>query len=60
MSVGEDANVTVFDPDASWIVDRHDLASRSTNTPYDGRAMSGRVRATIAQGRLVVDQGHLT
>ena len=27
------------------------------NTPYDGRAMAGRVRATIARGRLVVDEG---
>jgi dihydroorotase len=58
--VGEDANLTVFDPKSRWVVDRHALASRSMNTPYDGRAMSGRVRATIARGRLVVDQGQLT
>jgi dihydroorotase len=60
MSAGDDANVTVFDPLSHWVVDRQDLASRSMNTPYDGRAMTGRVRATIAQGRLVVDQGRLT
>jgi len=59
MVSGEDANVTVFDPGSRWRVDRHSLASRSMNTPYDGRAMVGRVRATIAQGRLVVDQGLL-
>jgi dihydroorotase len=60
MLIGEDANVTVFDPSARWSVDRHALASRSMNTPYDGRAMVGRVRATIAKGRLVVDQERLT
>jgi len=60
VSVGEDANLTVFDPTCEWVVDRHELASRSMNTPYDARAMTGRVRATIARGRLVVDQGHLT
>jgi dihydroorotase len=60
MVVGEDANVTVFDPSARWRVDRHQLASRSMNTPYDGRDMVGRVRATIAKGHLVVDQGMLT
>jgi dihydroorotase len=59
MVAGEDANVTVFDPGARWSVDRHALASRSMNTPYDGRAMVGRVRATIAKGRLVVDEGTL-
>jgi dihydroorotase len=60
MSVGDDANVTVFDPRSRWTVDAASLASRSTNTPYDGRAMTGRVRATIAKGRVVVDGGRLT
>ena len=60
MSVGEDANVTVFDPAAQWLVDRTTMASRSMNTPYEGRAMVGRVRATIAKGHLVVDEGRLT
>jgi dihydroorotase len=60
MVAREDANVTVFDPTCEWRVDRHALASRSMNTPYDGRAMTGRVRATIAKGRLVVDEGRLT
>jgi dihydroorotase len=60
MVAGDDANVTVFDPGARWRVDRNTLESRSMNTPYDGRAMSGRVRSTIAKGRLVVDEGRLT
>ncbi len=60
MIAGEDANVTIFDPAENWTVDRHALASRSMNTPYHGRNMVGRVRATIAKGRLVVDQGRLT
>jgi dihydroorotase len=57
---GEDANLVVFDTAARWVVDRQALASRSTNTPYDGRAMVGKVRATVAKGRLVVDEGALT
>ena len=60
MVAGDDAIVTVFDPGARWRVDRNTLESRSMNTPYDGRAMSGRVRSTIAKGRLVVDEGRLT
>jgi dihydroorotase len=60
MVAGEDANVTVFDPSEQWVVDRHALASRSMNTPYDGRTLSGRVRATVAKGHLVVDEGRLT
>ena len=56
---GEDANVVLFDPRVAWRVDRATSRSRSLNTPYEGRAMRGRVRATIAKGRLVVNEGAL-
>jgi len=59
VAVGDDANLVVFDPQARWIVDRSSLASRSTNTPYDGRELMGRVRATVAKGRLIVKNGEL-
>ncbi|MFY9782287.1 MAG: dihydroorotase [Acidimicrobiales bacterium] len=60
MSVGEDANIVVFDPGQRWVASRDALQSRAVNTPYDGRAMRGRVRALIAKGELVVDGGALT
>jgi dihydroorotase len=59
MLAGEDANVVVFDPSVRWIVSRDHLQSRATNTPYDGRAMSGRVRTLFVRGALVVDGGDL-
>ena len=60
MTVGEDANVVVFDPSARWRVDRLALASRASNTPYDQREMRGRVRALVVRGSLVVNDGALT
>jgi dihydroorotase len=59
LHVGEDANLVIFDPHARWTVRRDEMRSRSTNTPYDGRAMLGRVRTTLARGALVVDDGAL-
>jgi dihydroorotase len=56
LSVGDDANVVVFDPAVRWTASREQLQSRSTNTPYDGRAMFGKVRSTLARGRLIVDE----
>jgi dihydroorotase len=56
---GEDANLTVFDPRATWTVRRDELHSRARNTPYDGRQLTGRVTATIARGQLVVHEGEL-
>jgi len=59
LGVGERANLVVFDPRAQWTVDRATLQSRSANTPYHGRELTGRVRSTVARGRLIVDQGTL-
>lgn len=60
MSAGEDANVVVFDPLARWTARREALQSRAMNTPYDGRAMLGQVRALIVRGALVVNDAELT
>ena len=59
MSVGDDANVVVFDPGMQWTASRDHLASRASNTPYDGRAMTGKVRALVVRGALVVNEGSL-
>lgn len=59
MRAGEDANVVVFDPGQRWTARRDTLQSRAMNTPYDGRAMLGKVRTLIAKGELVVNDGAL-
>lgn len=56
---GEDANLVVFDPALRWRVERTELASRATNTPYDQREMRGRVRSLVVRGSLVVNDGTL-
>ena len=57
VSVGEPANIAVFDPNYEWIVDRDMVASKSKNTPYHGRQVRGKVRHTIFSGQLVVRDG---
>ena len=59
VAVGEPANLVVFDPQATWTVSRQALASRSRNTPYDGRQVRGQVRHTIFNGRPVVIDGQV-
>ena len=48
------ANLCVFDPAATTVVDPERLASRSRNTPYAGRTFSGAVRHTVLRGEPVV------
>jgi dihydroorotase len=51
---GAAANLCVVDPAATWTVDAGRLASRSRNTPYAGRKLTGRVRHTVLRGEPVV------
>ena len=48
---GCDADLVVFDPDARFQVDARALAHRNPVTPYDGRVLTGVVRATYLRGR---------
>jgi len=43
----------VFDAAAEWKFAAKDSRSKSRNTPFDGAAMLGLVRATICEGRAV-------
>jgi len=50
---GAPANLALLDVDARWQVAPEHLRSRSRNTPFLGRALQGRVVATVYRGRLV-------
>ncbi|HSZ36044.1 MAG TPA: dihydroorotase [Acidimicrobiales bacterium] len=51
---GAAANLCVFDPAATTLVEPGRLASRSRNTPYAGRTFQGAVRHTVLRGEPVV------
>jgi dihydroorotase len=53
LSVGADADVTIFDPDAEWIFNREDSASKSKNSPFFGWNLKGKAVATIVAGKIV-------
>ncbi|MHB1929349.1 MAG: dihydroorotase [Acidimicrobiales bacterium] len=57
VQAGRPANLCVVDPGARWLVDPAQSASRSRNTPYAGRQLTGRVRHTVAAGAAVVVDG---
>lgn len=50
IEVGEPANLTVIDPDAQWVVEPGELASKSRNTPYEAMTLPATVRATVLRG----------
>jgi dihydroorotase len=57
IATGASANLCVIDPRATWVVDPARMASRSRNSPFAGRSLSGRVRHTVYRGDPVVIDG---
>jgi dihydroorotase len=57
LEVGEPANLTVIDPDASWTVEGDALASRSDNTPFESMTLPATVTATLLRGRITALDG---
>ncbi|MEL6957254.1 MAG: amidohydrolase family protein, partial [Pseudomonadota bacterium] len=53
---GGTADLILFDPGRPWKCEREDLITRSTNSPFDGRLMQGRVLRTIVAGRTVFER----
>ncbi|MFD3543414.1 dihydroorotase [Streptomyces sp. NPDC058662] len=59
VSAGEPANLTLVDTSYRGVVDPAHFASRSRNTPYEGRELPGRVTHTFLRGRATVVDGTL-
>lgn len=58
-TVGSPANFTLYDPTASREFGVADLRGKGVNTPYLGRAIPGRVIATVHDGYATVLDGEL-
>lgn len=50
---GTIADITVFDPARQWTVDPTRFKTKGRNTPYAGRTLSGVVRCTVVDGKIV-------
>lgn len=55
LSVGADADIVIFDPNAEWTPRADALKSNSKNCAVLGRTLHGRVLATICGGKIVFE-----
>ncbi|MGI4747300.1 MAG: dihydroorotase [Janthinobacterium lividum] len=53
LAVGASADLCLFDPERAWQVVAGQLPGHAQNTPFDGRALEGRVIGTWKAGRRV-------
>ncbi len=56
IATGAPADLLLFDPAETYIYDPSTSASLSRNTPFGGAPMVGRVRLTLASGRIAFQQ----
>jgi dihydroorotase len=55
LAVGGVADVCVFHPQTEWAVTPAALRSQGKHTPFEGHALSARVRATVVNGQVAFD-----
>ena len=56
LAVGEPADLVLVDLSERWTVDAGTMISRSSNSPYLGETLTGRVVGTIVGGELIHDR----
>ena len=56
MSLGAAADLVIFDPDEEWTVDPEQFASKARNTPFAGWKLKGKVKYTIAGGKVIYQE----
>lgn len=50
IAAGEPANLTLVDPNSPWTVEPEELASKASNTPYEGMQFRAQVKMTMLRG----------
>ena len=57
IAAGYDADLVVWDPDASDVVEASRLQHRHPVTPYDGMRLKGRIWKTLVRGEAIFEEG---
>lgn len=53
LAENKNADVVVIDPEAVYLIDANEFVSKGRNTPFHGRKVKGKVKATICDGKIV-------
>jgi dihydroorotase len=59
LAIGANADVCIFDPLEQWTYDATKGQSKSRNSPWHGKRLTGRVTTTIVGGRVVYEDGEI-
>jgi len=49
------ANLTILDPERTWIVDKNKFHSKSNNTPFDGLVLKCKPVGIVNNGQYLIN-----
>lgn len=58
LNEGASADLCIFDPSEDWVVSRETLSSSCSSTPFEGDRLTGRVKYTYLDGKLIYSADH--
>ncbi|MEG2700278.1 MAG: amidohydrolase family protein, partial [Hungatella sp.] len=59
ISVGSDADIVVWNPDAAWTLTKDNQVARVDYQAYEGFEVRGQAERVYLRGQLVVEDGHV-
>jgi dihydroorotase len=59
LAEGSAADLCLFNPDEKWVYNAKAGFSKSSNSPWHGQTLTGRVKTTIVDGRVVFENGKI-
>lgn len=59
LSVGNNADVIIIDPNIKYKVNVENFVSKSKNSPFNNREVTGKVLYTLVGGKIIVENGQL-
>ncbi|HPK50300.1 MAG TPA: dihydroorotase [Opitutaceae bacterium] len=59
LAEGAAADICLFDPEEKWVYDAIAGHSKSSNSPWHRQTLTGRVKTTIVDGRVVFENGKI-
>jgi len=54
INTGSKASLTLFNPARQWAVDEKDFKSKSSNSPFIGKQLTGKAIGIITKGKIIL------
>jgi len=54
VNTGNTASLTLFNPGQQWTVEEKDIKSKSSNSPFIGKQLTGKAAAIVTKGKIIL------